>query len=377
MTKKLLFILILFSFYPLASSFADALKNMAKKISDSAQSLQNKKIVVLPFLDDRGSESSGSVFISERWRAHLLSQKKIEVIEPFLLEKALKDLHVQSLNELDLLTAKQLGEMLGAKGIVNGVLIDLNSKKIEVNARLLNAETGEILGFAQGVIEKKGEESFFSKKLLSSQIVELSTPPAPLHSVLELDPHCGECSVPSLLSSSVLLSPENAAVRVHGLGNNNFIKKDFFEDWGSDLSFILMDCGWNSNEIESSDGKQLLQGFQFLQSFQSKAALEHFGQMNDRLNKNQNEKILSAVYLGYGLSLIQAGQKNKGQRWIRRVSKKSNLVENRAVAIFILGKLAEQNSQSDQAKLYYFETLRLLPFQTSLVLRIRKRLVRL
>src|SRR3989338_3388470 len=145
--KKLVFLFLagILLVFDRTNLFADALQKIAKKISRGSASLQNKKVAVLPFPYHDGRESKGSTIVSERLITKLVGQKKLEVIERALMEKVLKELKLQASGAIDEQSAKQIGKVLGVEAIVSGTLIDLGEKEVEINARLIKTETGQIV----------------------------------------------------------------------------------------------------------------------------------------------------------------------------------------------------------------------------------------
>ncbi|OGS52798.1 MAG: hypothetical protein A3J79_12655, partial [Elusimicrobia bacterium RIFOXYB2_FULL_62_6] len=85
-----------------------------------------------------------------------IQNKKIAVIERNLLKKAMDELKLQSSGVMDDSTVKNLGRMLGASAVVYGTLHDLNDEETEVNARIMEIETGLTLpGASAGTVVKK------------------------------------------------------------------------------------------------------------------------------------------------------------------------------------------------------------------------------
>src|SRR5262249_10852007 len=48
----------------------------------------------------------------------------------------------------------QLGKVLGVNLIVTGTLVDLNIREMEINARAIKADTGEMIGTGQAKVQK-------------------------------------------------------------------------------------------------------------------------------------------------------------------------------------------------------------------------------
>lgn len=124
---------------------ADPLDKIAKKISKASSRLKNKQIAVLPFPYHDGREGEGSTIISERLVTKIVNRGKLRVVERSLLEKVLMELNLQYSGVISQGSAKDLGNILGVEAILTGTLIDLGGDQIEINARLIDAETGLVL----------------------------------------------------------------------------------------------------------------------------------------------------------------------------------------------------------------------------------------
>lgn len=124
---------------------ADPLKKMAKVLARGMGNLENKKIAILPFPYHDGAMSSGSTIVSERLTTYLVGKYEVEVIERSLLNKVLEEMKLGETGVVDQETTKEIGNILGVEAVVTGTLIDLPKNKTEVNARLIQTETGKIL----------------------------------------------------------------------------------------------------------------------------------------------------------------------------------------------------------------------------------------
>lgn len=142
------FFMILFIFCCSMNSLvfgASSYKMLARKLAQGVKSLKNRKIAILPFPHHDGKISAGSVIISERLTTYMAEFKTIDVIERTLLDKVLSEHRLAKTGIIDQATTKEIGKILGVEAIVTGTLIDLENKKIEVNARMIHTETGKIL----------------------------------------------------------------------------------------------------------------------------------------------------------------------------------------------------------------------------------------
>jgi hypothetical protein len=86
--------------------------------------------------------------VAERLTTLIVDQGKAQVVERALLDKALGEIQLGMTGVLDPATTQKLGKVLGVSAIVTGTLIDLEENRTEVNARLIQTETGAILAAA-------------------------------------------------------------------------------------------------------------------------------------------------------------------------------------------------------------------------------------
>jgi len=159
---------------------ADAYDYLAGKISKGAKQLTNKKIAVLPFQYYDGRESPGSTIVSEHLTTAIVQERALQVVERTLIDKIMGEMKLGKSGIIDQQTTKELGKVLGVDAIVTGTLIeDINSSKIEINARLIKVETGDILVAASKKIDKTWIDSapVISKVVTSPQTVPQNIQP--------------------------------------------------------------------------------------------------------------------------------------------------------------------------------------------------------
>jgi TolB-like protein len=136
------------------SRAGDPLKGIAKFIAKNVNGSDGKKVAVMTFYYPDGAVSSGSSIVPERLTTYLVNMKGMQVIERSLLHQVLQEVEFQQIGAFDKTTAKRLGKFLGVDAIVVGSLSDQPDHKTEVNARLVEAETGAILAAKNAVITR-------------------------------------------------------------------------------------------------------------------------------------------------------------------------------------------------------------------------------
>lgn len=142
---------------------ADEQSALDAKIADLAAGLLPNsgadgklKIVVIPFSDLERRVSEFGTYVSEGLIAHLAKTGRYSIVERELLYKILEEQKLGMLGIIDDESAKKVGKILGVDCIVTGTFSSLDSR-IKINARLIAAETGLILGAAETNVVKNRE----------------------------------------------------------------------------------------------------------------------------------------------------------------------------------------------------------------------------
>lgn len=127
----------------------------------------DKKIAVAGFSYSDGRDSKDSSVVSERITTNLVKAKKIKVIERKEIEKVFEELKLQRSGAINPDSAKEIGKMVGADWVVVGTLIELPDKQLELNARLVGVESGEIINAVNFHLKKDWVNQ--DKELLEGQ----------------------------------------------------------------------------------------------------------------------------------------------------------------------------------------------------------------
>lgn len=131
-----------------------------------------KKIAVADFSYSDMRDSGDGYIVSERLTTELVKAKKCVVIERKEIEKVFKELKRQYSGAVSSDSVKEIGRMLGADSLVVGTLTELPNGQIELNARLVSVESGEILSAASAPIRKDWLGEY--RKLLDVQDKEIA-----------------------------------------------------------------------------------------------------------------------------------------------------------------------------------------------------------
>ena len=133
---------------------AQPLDKLADKLAEGLKDRPAIKLAVLEFPYTGGKASEGPVVVQERLITALSKIKNVTLIERGQLNKVLGELKLQASGAMDEAAVKQVGKLLGADAVVTGTLNDLKEKLSEVNARVVETETGRILAAAAAELEK-------------------------------------------------------------------------------------------------------------------------------------------------------------------------------------------------------------------------------
>lgn len=153
---KRVLIHMLFLTLPLAAfAGGDPLQKTAKQFQKKMRGLDNPRIAVLSFPYHNGKTSSGSSILSERMTTYMAEYKHGRVVERSLLKKIIEEQHLSEAGVVDSGSAQKMGKILGVDVIVTGTLIDLESEETELNARVLRADSGEVLAAQRVVVARE------------------------------------------------------------------------------------------------------------------------------------------------------------------------------------------------------------------------------
>jgi len=138
---------------------AASLEKLAKKLEKGVAKGANRKVAVLGFPYPGGGVSSGSTIVQERLTTHLGERGKVELIERNRIQAVLDEMRLEQSGIIDEKTTHELGKVLGVAALVTGTLNDLPGDRTEVNARLIDAQTGKILAAGMAEIERTWKDS--------------------------------------------------------------------------------------------------------------------------------------------------------------------------------------------------------------------------
>ncbi|MEI7482515.1 MAG: FlgO family outer membrane protein [Elusimicrobiota bacterium] len=138
---------------------AEELKTLTNQLGAGVNDKPGIKLAVLEFAYTSGKASDGPVIIQERLTTLLAQNKKLILIERNLLKKVLGELNLQASGAIDEETTRKLGKLLGADAVITGTLNDTKDGETEINARVVETETGKILTAAGASVRKTWQDT--------------------------------------------------------------------------------------------------------------------------------------------------------------------------------------------------------------------------
>lgn len=114
----------------------------------------DKKIAVADFSYPDGRAAGDGDIVSERITTELVRLKKFRVAERREIQKVLAELRLQSSGATGGDPIMDLGKVLGADWLILGTLTELSGGRVEINARLVGVESGEIISAAAVKVKK-------------------------------------------------------------------------------------------------------------------------------------------------------------------------------------------------------------------------------
>jgi TolB-like protein len=108
---------------------------------------QTRKLAIIDFTRVDGSPDKFGQYLAERLIAAVFHTRRFEVVERRQLEKILRELRLNLSDLINPLHARRLGQLYGVDAIATGSISEIQAA-VEVNARLIDTETGVVFGVA-------------------------------------------------------------------------------------------------------------------------------------------------------------------------------------------------------------------------------------
>lgn len=137
---------------------SEDIKDMAQAVAAAAAGRSVRRVAVVPFTAPRGAASYSGAIVSERLVIQILARGELDLVERRFLDKVLEEQRLGVFGIMDQDTVKALGKVLGVDAILTGTIIELKGERVEVNARLIHAETAQVLAADAVRMAKDWEE---------------------------------------------------------------------------------------------------------------------------------------------------------------------------------------------------------------------------
>ncbi|MFI5363431.1 MAG: FlgO family outer membrane protein [Elusimicrobiota bacterium] len=134
---------------------------LASQLAAGAKAHGRSRIAILPFQVIGGKGSTSGRIVSERLLSPLMAGGVVEVVERSMLESVMREQQLQFSGVVDAKSVKEIGKILNVDAVITGTVIALKDDRVEVNARLIDAESAKILFAAETKIEQDWNESMF------------------------------------------------------------------------------------------------------------------------------------------------------------------------------------------------------------------------
>lgn len=339
---------------------ADAFDSIAKDLSGGAKRLSRNKIAILPFPYHDGRTTQGSGVIAERLVAAFSKRKKLEVIERGMIERVLREVSFRPAGMMEQESVRQIGRVLGVEAVVIGTLIDLDEDSVEINARLVSAENGEVLEASRQDVRRMWKEAqpkrTFEPPPNPADAGDALSPPAPSPSADSASSGDLE-AVPEELQAEPLkpsLRPHSPVV-LDTRGQARLGEDDY----------ALLETLFAAEMNRAREASQLYDGLRVLRSGDSSRALGIFSLLERRYKKLPRLRALSR--LGLSLCHFDQGRKGSAIGSARSVAGLEEYPSISAAAHYVLARYDEIFGRTKQARRNYLEILRISPFQTPIV----------
>ncbi len=134
---------------------------IAAQLANGAKAHGRSRIAILPFQVIGGKGSTSGRIISERLVAPMMNGGEVEVVERAMLESVMREQQLQFSGVVDARSMKEIGKILNVDAVITGTVVALKDDRVEVNARLIDAQSAMVLIAAETKVEQDWNESLF------------------------------------------------------------------------------------------------------------------------------------------------------------------------------------------------------------------------
>jgi len=140
-----------------ASNLESGVQELGVEISKSMINKKKTKLAIIEFSDLGDNVNDLGRYLAEKLISELfkLNSNGFSIIERRQLAKVLREQKLSTSGLIDAKAMQKVGNLLGVDAIVTGSIADLGNI-IEINARVISVETGDVIGSASSQIPKVG-----------------------------------------------------------------------------------------------------------------------------------------------------------------------------------------------------------------------------
>lgn len=151
-------LLLLVSAAPAAR--ADEMRSLARELAGAARAAGLRRVAVTSLEPWRGEERGEGALLTERLTTALARSGKVQTVERRLLPKLMEERSLQRTGALEKGAGAGAGRLARVDALVTGTY-HLAGGKVRLLARVVDAESGVIVGAAEAEFEREGEDGFF------------------------------------------------------------------------------------------------------------------------------------------------------------------------------------------------------------------------
>lgn len=120
---------------------------LAEKLLEKIDNQRMLLLAVIPFQNTRDNKPGQlGLFCADKLTMAIFGRKNIQMVERSQIEKISEELALMYSGRFDEESIKNVGHFLGVDGIVIGTYTVPEKSGADINARILDVETGKILG---------------------------------------------------------------------------------------------------------------------------------------------------------------------------------------------------------------------------------------
>lgn len=133
---------------------ADLLDQVGSQVEDLARQLSTdiekngvSRVAILPLYNFRYKKARPiGNYLTEKLTISLYKTGSTTVVERTQLDKVMAEVRLTNSGRFEDASVKRIGKLLGVDAVIMGSYTELGSRLLEVNSRIINVETGEIVG---------------------------------------------------------------------------------------------------------------------------------------------------------------------------------------------------------------------------------------